>query len=340
MTVLFVADGSSSIGLGHVMRCLSLLVALKKQGHQCLWALKRTDPRILDRVSKAADRVLILEPTLSHDDVWTHVLSYAQTQCVDFVVSDHYETMHQHFKRILSLGLRLLIIDDIADREYSCTLLLNPNSSDVKLYQGRLVGVDRLLLGTEFILLRPEFASTQKSLKVASDVGRVLITMGGSDRYNMTYLALQALACEGAWAIDVVLGPGYQHTHSLVTLQQRTTCELTLYHAVDSLLPHMVVADLMICSAGSTVWEGCCVGVPMVVIQTVANQDQVVLQVQKTGAVQFMGHRKEVDVMKLRQACFTLMKDIAGRQALSDSGRQLVDGLGTVRVVNEMERYC
>lgn len=340
MRVLFVADGSPEIGTGHVVRCISLLMKLREEGHVCHWVLKETKLSLVDRVRGAADGVKCMSPTLSHDEVWEYTLNYIEGQEVDFVVSDHYSTTLGHFEAVLKKGSRLLIIDDMADRQYAGNLLLNQNSDDIQLYEGKTVRMDRLLLGPKFALLKPEFAGLEASAQPRDQARRVLLTMGGVDRHNLTAMFLKALltVSEG-WVIDVVLGPCYAYEESLRPLIEDAPQSIVLHRNAASLLPLMRTAALMICAAGSTVWEGCCTGLPMVIIQSAENQRLVVDQVVRSRAAVFLGRRETISEAAIRDTCFGVMRDVQERRRLSFACHGLVDGRGAERVVLEMERF-
>jgi len=340
MKALFVADGSPEIGTGHIVRCLSLLMKLRKRGHACHWVLKETTPSLVDQIRCAASEVMCISGVFSHDEMWEFVLSCVQDQEIDFVVSDHYSTTLRHFEAVLRTGTRLLIIDDVADRQYAGNLLVNQNSDSIALYQGRTTRMDRFMLGPKFALLKPEFADLEECPLYRDQARRILLTMGGADRHNLTLEVLQAiLPISGGWAIDVALGPCYSHVKSLRPLAEKAAQTVVLHQGMTSLLPLMRTAGLMICAAGSTVWEGCRTGLPMVLIQSADNQRLVVDRVVRSRAAVFLGRRETVSEAAIRDACLGVMRDVQERRRLSFACRGLVDGRGAERVVLEMEQF-
>lgn len=301
--------------------------------------MKDSGSSVAEMLLKVTDRVEYVAPHLSHDEIWDAVFGYAQDKEIDFVVSDHYDTVYRHFEAVLAKGFRLLVLDDIADRRYTGNLLLNQNAFDANIYCGKIVRMDRLLLGPRFVLLRPEFASFEKPPEVRSTAGRILVTMGGADRKNQMFKILQALCrASEAWAIDVVLGPFYTHEESLKLPIANATHKISLHRRVASLLPLMKKADVMVCGAGSTVWEGCRMGIPMAVIQSAKNQDLIADQLIRTKAAAFLGDGDVVTEDHILKVCHRLMRDAGERQRLSTACYNLVDGGGAERVVREMER--
>ncbi len=340
MKALFVADGSPEIGTGHIVRCLSLLMELRKRGHACYWVLKETTPSLVDQIRRVANGVTCVDRDLSHDEVWEFVLNCIRDQEIDFAVSDHYSTTLRHFEAILKTGSRLLIVDDIADRQYTGNLLLNPNNDNTAVYQGRTIRMDRFMLGPKFALLKPEFADLEERPQYRDQIRRILLTMGGADRHNLTLEVLKAILpiAEG-WAIDVVLGPCYPHAESLRLLSEKAPRTVVLHQGVTSLLSLMRMAGLMICAAGSTVWEGCRTGLPMVIIQSADNQNLVVDQLVRSRAAVFLGRREAISEALIRDTCRRVMQDVQEQRRLSDACRGLVDGRGAERVVLEMEHF-
>jgi GNAT superfamily N-acetyltransferase len=117
---------------------------------------------------------------------------------------------------------------------------------------------------------------------------------------------------------------------------------------VDDLPALMARQDLVVSAAGTSVWELCCLGVPMAVVWAVDNQREGYERVVAAGAALGLGgpelgdrelreggpSRTDGAVDRLR----TALTDPRVRADLTLAGRRIVDGLGAWRVVRTWEQ--
>src|SRR5690606_2585434 len=141
--------------------------------------------------------------------VHSHWLGATQTQdaagCVpilaklnpDWLIVDHY-ALDARWERALKPHYRkLMVIDDLADRPHQCDLLLDQTfGRDAEDYQTWVPANCRLLCGSHYALLRPEFAALRPyslARRATPQLRQLLITMGGVDKDNATGQVLEAL---------------------------------------------------------------------------------------------------------------------------------------------------
>lgn len=231
MKIAFRVDASLQMGIGHVMRCLTLADALRAQGAQCHF-ISRAHPGHLIEVirqrghtanglvgslqkSKPTSKKTSLpakdakqrHPYINVHTEWlgstwqadaketVAALSIIQP---DWLVVDHYALDQRWEMAMQPYYKKLLVIDDLADRTHHCDLLLDQNVSRQPQDYVRLVSpLCQVLTGPRYALLRPEFATLRPfSLhrRHAHPVLRkLLISMGGVDQANATGQVLQAL---------------------------------------------------------------------------------------------------------------------------------------------------
>ena len=96
----------------------------------------------------------------------------------------------------------------------------------------------------------------------------------------------------------------------------------------------MINSDLCIGEAGSTSWERCCLGIPTITIAIANNQINIAEQLSKRNVAIYS------NVSNLLRN-FEQFFDLSGTEilrALSMNSCQTCDGLGTLRVVEELEK--
>jgi UDP-2,4-diacetamido-2,4,6-trideoxy-beta-L-altropyranose hydrolase len=346
------------------MRCLTLADALTDEGAEIFFASKAlqgnfcayveqrgytvfrlpddTDSDSLLAPAVGMSKMISGKPAFSEDaEQMTSLLR--ELPSFDWLIVDHYSLdirWERHLKG--SVG-RLMVIDDLASRPHDCDLLLDQNFYGASLdpYQDLVAPSCRKLLGTRFVLLRPEFDVPVPAARRSFDkVERILIFFGASDAQNETLKALQAVALLGRTdlGIDVVLGanhPFKESIHQYASNEPAIRC-----HAhVDRMADLMMAADLYLGAAGTTTWERCRVGLPGAVIAIAENQIQPCQYLDRSGIIHFIGPAWDTSVDDIRAALQTLLAvpDILKKMSLD--GMALVDGQGTARCVSEILNY-
>lgn len=355
MKIAFRADASSLIGTGHFMRCLTLADVLKQRGSEIRF-ISRDLPMYLREMllvkglefAALDSRTGALDASdLVHAD-WLNA-----SQCVDaeasrqvlygqdwdWLVVDHYALDSRWETAFRQSAMNILVIDDIADRQHDCDVLLDQNYyADMETrYTAKVPAHCRQLLGPRYALLRDEFRQLRDRIKSRTGpVKRVLIFFGGVDKDNFTSLAIEALSSlEGVGLhVDVVIGAQHPYRGEI-----ETACaarQYTLHVQTSRMAELMAEADLAVGAGGSATWERCCLGLPCIVITVAQNQVEAARDISTYGAVKYVGTAEEVSKEKLAQAIeISLAHDWV--KMASKCGIELVDAQGAYRVAKIME---
>lgn len=339
------ADAGAGMGAGHVMRCLAL-------AHE--WRARGGDVRFLGRMGDAlAARIagdgyaltpLDVEP-FGDGDVQRTLDALAalgsERGGTPWCVLDGYGFEPRHQEAVRAAGNRLLVVDDRAHlSRYTADVILNHNPDAPErpyTHDGA-----RTLLGLRYALLRPEFAAAGRSADSGQQPPpralRVLVTMGGADDGNMCALALGALSrVAGApLEVTVVAGSANPRLEALREAAAGLQHAVTVAAHVDDMAGLMRRTDLAVTAAGGTCWELSRMGVPMVLVVTADNQVGVAAGVEAAGAGVLAGTAGEIDPGALGAMVASIAADAPLREAMSRSGRRLVDGRGPERVVDAM----
>ena len=357
MKVVFRVDSSILIGTGHVIRCLTLADELRAAGHQCLFICASLDGHISGVIERRGYEVSMLprsnnvpSPEESDSDYarWLGE-SWQQDaqQTLDFIschkptwlVVDHY-ALDAKWERFLAVAVnKIMVIDDLANRHHECSLLLDQNlGRAAKDYDGLLPAECLRLIGPSHALLRPEFAALREqslSRRKRPDIKRVLISLGGVDRTNVTGQVLTALAhseLPASTELDIIMGSSAPYLNEVRQQSELLPFKATVSVNVQDMAERMCIADLSIGAAGSTSWERCCMGLPSVTVILAENQRAIAeaLNVNKAGLL--------VDVQQITEEIADLIEHCAGDletlQFLTHNAAQICDGGGANRVVS------
>lgn len=359
MIIAFRTDASLQIGTGHVMRCLTLADALQAAGAQCHFICREHPGNLIALIGQRGFAVSVLPAAteaLSTDELavetqpeyagWLGAdwaTDAAQTKAgvgetaVDWLIVDHYAIDTLWEQKLRPMCRRLMVIDDLADRQHDCDLLLDQN-----LYRSMETRYDNLvpescqkLLGPKYALLRPEFAAARNNLRQRDgQIARLLIFYGGADLTNETEKALHALSAFTERHIDVDVVVGCANLHKEQIQEICSAHEGFHYHSmIDNMAELMSAADLAIGAGGATTWERCSVGLPTLITVLAENQRELAENGARQGLFFYMGQSTAVTSKKILDALNFFVSSPESMQSYAIHGLATVDAKGTQRVV-------
>ncbi|MEO5883654.1 MAG: UDP-2,4-diacetamido-2,4,6-trideoxy-beta-L-altropyranose hydrolase [Caldimonas sp.] len=359
MKVAFRVDASTVIGTGHVMRCLTLANQLKQTGTSTLFICRQLPDHVGEHIRRSGHRVAQLPASAdpgftpaaasSAHAAWLGVPdAFDAEQTIDamrsqapwdWIVVDHYAIAAGWERSLREAADRVLVIDDLADREHDCDLLLDQNFylDGDRRYDNFVPPACVRLLGPRYALLGPEFRELRRNLKDKGDaVRRLLVFFGGSDAGNVTSLALDALDLVGnpKLAVDVVVGAAHP---ALLSIQERCRSRGFACHVqISNLASLMAAADLALGAGGTATWERCSVGLPTLAYCLAENQERLIHDGSHAG----LFHAPDIalnDAPALARHVAALIEAPALRGLLSRTSAAMVDAIGTTRVAARMQ---
>lgn len=358
MRIAIRTDASVEIGTGHVMRCLTLANALREHSVECTFICRPHAGHLMGLISQSGHDVVALaspegNKALTFEE---HIhcswlgneweIDALQTKQalgfgpVDCLVVDHYGVDYRWERVLKKTCHRLVVIDDLANRRHECDLLVDPNLGRIPGDYKLLVNPEAdLLVGPEYALLRPEFSELRReslSRRKSPQLKRILVSMGGVDKDNLTAGVLTALA-ECALAqelqITVVLGASSPWLNEVKKLALEMPQRTEVHCDVKNMGYLMLQSDLAIGAAGGTSWERCCLALPTFLLIQADNQRQGALALERAGAATVLENVDEITT-RLDEL---LVKGGAGQLAqMSRRSASITDGLGATKVVKEL----
>ncbi|MFM9879524.1 MAG: UDP-2,4-diacetamido-2,4,6-trideoxy-beta-L-altropyranose hydrolase [Burkholderiaceae bacterium] len=351
-------DASHRIGIGHVVRCLTLAKALRQRGgevqficrahtgHQAALlqadgfevALLPAPPKPPDITSENYSEWLGVSDQQDADET-RQVLAKLFAEPLDWLVVDHY-ALDQAWERALRpCAQRIFVIDDLPQRVHDSDLLLDQGAfaGDAAAHAVRAPSA-KLLLGPRYALLHPAYAQRRKvGREPTLAVAKVLLFFGGTDPANLTGAALQALSAPGLThlKVDVVAGPNNPHREQLAA-QVAARPGTALHSPRPHLADLMAQADLAVGGGGITTWERMCLGLPALVVSLAENQRPTCEMLALQRWVAYAGHFDDISPACLAQDLMALVHDTQRLNDLSQAGWLASDGLGAGRVAEAL----
>lgn len=351
MSIAFRVDATSQIGTGHFMRCLTLADALKQHGVQTCFVSRGLPSHLCDMLRSKNILLVSLDSNVTSSTIdnlahsqWLGIsqaqdaqetLQALSDQSWDWLVVDHY-ALDARWESVLRGAIKkILVIDDIADRNHDCDILLDQNFyTDMQTrYIGKVPPHCQLLLGPHYALLRDEFRKLREQVKPRTGaVKRILVFFGGVDADNYTGRIVDVLSEMRIPDLhtDVVIGA--QHPCRIEIETQCAELGYICHIQTNRMAELMAIADLAIGAGGSAVWERCCLGVPSLSICAASNQHEQIVDAAQNGLLYALLSGDLTNGIKIHLTA--LIENESLRQLISNIAMKFVDGRGTIRVAN------
>lgn len=324
ISVCFRVDADEQLGLGHLSRCRSLMLAFSLVA-KCNFSV----------ISNNKSVVRKFIPNIGYDLFDVNFPFAGQT--FDIVIVDVPNIDQREDQRIRGLSDLVVCIDDDGPGLSGQDILIRCNLLDLPKPAGSGLSLKNYWSGRDYIILHPDFTTqaNRKNRKKRS-AAKLLVCFGGSDPAELTLRVIPLLKeLEKNIAINLVLGPafsGRKKVGSLIKNDPRFSVDLN----VPNMSRHLWAADLALISGGTLLYEACSLGIPAVVLSQNEGQAVEAKICHSAGAIVSLGVNKAVADDKILLALQQLVKDSARREKMAGQGPKLVSPSGSLRIVSKL----
>jgi UDP-2,4-diacetamido-2,4,6-trideoxy-beta-L-altropyranose hydrolase len=325
MRVALRADADSSMGVGHVMRSITLGQALVDLGTDVALTAVSLPDQLAHRAEAAGLRIDLL-PADSQGE-------HLRQLDADVIVVDGYH-LGDLVVELTAGHQRVALIDD--NRELplrGAALIVNQNLHATAAMYTDAADSQHLLLGPNYAMVRKDVTELAPRSDFTAKATKVLVALGGADPQRLTAPIVEQLLSEPSFEVWVAIGPANPERPQLLASVGRHGERLRV--ARSDLLDAYAVADFAIVAAGTTLWEVGYLGIPALAIVVADNQAEAAAAVAVSGFAEVLDARDNgpLDVITyLRE----LTWDAERRHAMSSCGRSLFDGHGAQRVATQI----
>jgi spore coat polysaccharide biosynthesis predicted glycosyltransferase SpsG len=337
------------LGLGHVARALALQEAWRALGGQACIAITGDDRarRVGGGTHPFLDQPLPCAAHYLGEALHAPLPAELQSRA-SVVLVDQWDTSTAFLQALRPL--KVAVMEDDTEAHEAADLLIQPflegvrwPDHPVKVVNGRKVrpfettsGACRVMRGSSFIVvdkaaleLRPKRMPLQPLA-----VHKLLITFGGSDGPNLAqkaYDALARLAAEDHWrGACTLLAPN--------GIQGNPFPGCTVLPGLPGLTRRIPEFDAIWCSAGVTLAESMCMGIPAAAWGQNERQHGILADLAIANGCFDLGVGPEVDLVIVREALAQWLgpEGQDNRQEQVRDGMVLVDGLAATRIAQEL----
>jgi UDP-2,4-diacetamido-2,4,6-trideoxy-beta-L-altropyranose hydrolase len=344
--ILIRADASTAIGSGHVMRCLTLAEALRKKGASVEFACRELEGNLCVLLEERGFKVyrlptgVISEQLLGqpfHPD--RDALEILNTVAVrpDWLVVDHYDIDLDWERQMHKFSPRILVIDDLANREHDADLLLDCSVVAEKADYEKLVPPScELLLGGKYALLRDKFsASRLVPRRGLADRKKMHFALGGGSANRLIPGVLKWLL-EGVENLSFhVLAGSHATADALEEFPEYLKARFSYEQSPSDVVSGMLNCDVALGAPGGMTWERFCLGLPFAAFSTHPNQDPVLGKLDEKGWLLNLGPielRNENALERIRRWLDDDRLLLESRMRIQNA----IDGLGAQRVAEQL----
>lgn len=318
--VSFRTKGSHRQGMGDIMGSLALAEEFKLQRHLVTFIIDN-DIEAIHALKKTEYEFFVVKNS-NEKEAW-------RGKYYDISIVNQLTTSYRQLSVIKGHSKLLVTIDDTGSASKKiASLRINP------LYYDKGARCD-----SKYIPLNRFFQGAHKQRKsIRSNMGRILVTMGGSDTYGFTPQVVKALQIYHRDVdIKIIAGPAFKHSSILNNVISKLKRRFDIFHNVSirAMCKWIQWADIAICGGGNTLFEMACCGTPAIVICGEPFEEETAYRLAKMGFGKVLPFNKKLDLFKINN----LMNDLEDRKiriVQSKNGKAMVDGMGTKRIFDDI----
>lgn len=329
-------DANDQIGIGHMMRCLSIARALRKQRSEATFFV--ADRISAKMVAEAGYGYICLHSDYDHLEVEAdRLLQIMREKGADNLLVDSYFVTPNYLKAIREVA-NVTYIDDIDKFIYPCDLLINYNIYAHNLeYERRYreAGLNtQFALGLDYMPLREEYLDIQPA---PHEGMRLLVTTGATDHLNvLAHLLREIRMADMNEQLEIYAIVGrYNENREDLYAEFGEMKNVHLLEPQKDLVQLMRDCDMAVTAGGTTVYELCAGGIPSVMLTIADNQMRAAKEFSGRGIIPYAGDVRTdmcgtmINVLgELRK----YMEDPALRAETTRKMKQVVDGRGADRL--------
>jgi len=328
LKILLAPDAGPNVGGGHVMRSLTLALALRRRGAACRFAVTAPGEDLLRRFAGTPFEIVRMP---SQAALPTEVARFRP----DGLVLDNYG-----LDSAVEAGLKrhagaVLVIDDLANRAHSAQIIADPS-------YGREPGDYRPLAPKSQILAGPDFALVAQSFCDARpedvrgalrSIDRIFVSFGLTDIGMVAFRSVKMLSGLAPSArLEVALASDAPSAR-LLTAQAAQDTRIRLHLDARNVAELMANCDVCVGAGGSSVWERATLGKPSLVVIIAENQRALIERLTADGLC-VSADLSAANFEHQFTAGFQMLGDPERRRVMAEASLRLCDGQGAGRLAD------
>lgn len=353
------ADANPNIGMGHIMRCLSIADAFYALKNRIVFLL--ADEYVLPLITERGYKAVVLYSNYNNMEAELPLWESQNLFSAELIIVDSYYVTVDYLKSLKVIAGRngkVVYLDDLASFPYPVDILVNYNifakpTVYEALYKFANERMPQLVLGCSFAPLRCMFRGVERK-KQPKNAKDVLISTGGSDKLHLLITLVHMLLDKEQKkerVYHLLLGAMNTDKEEIRKLVQGYN-NFILYENVSDMRGLLEKMDLAVSAAGSTLYEICACGVPLITYTFADNQIPGAEAFNRLGLAINIGDLREPSMgdfagtvsEKLRQSAVEQIfdaveeksHDYIWRREVGYKMQEMIDGFGADRMAKKI----
>jgi spore coat polysaccharide biosynthesis protein SpsF len=325
-------DGGGALGFGHVKRMLAIARQLRdREGIGVVFALHGEEEAA--RVLREAGFETVHLPRRGGTAA---LETLVKSRKPGILICDARENLSRaqldHLRPHVAV---LAVIDDASLRRLAASHAYYPPVPQAHALDWR--GAEcQVHIGWEWAVLGFDPARYRTNTNAAIRP-RLVVTMGGSDPYDLTRLAAHALATiTGAFEAHFVIGPGFTAPSALRSEILALHPNFSVIEGAQDLGPLFSQSDLALAAFGVTAYELGALGVPALYIALSEDHARSASAFEQAGMGAVLGLAGQIRKEEIARAVWALMNDAECRADMHAAGLHALDGEGARRIASDL----
>lgn len=317
MNIVFVTNGNTNIGFGHISRTMMLYSFFKKNN----FFAKIIVP---ESCSFPVNEDFIIVKSLAEKD-----LSFISRD-FDIVVIDSIEDDYDNLSWIRNTKLFVvsitLFLFDFSKRYEHISFF--PSIRESKIIT---IGRTQIYTGNKYLTFREDFGNNDFIIREKGE--KVLITMGGTDPFGLSLKVVKALAKDESLHITILLSEKADYYNELSDFSKMYP-NVLLIGFTDNMLALLKNNDIAIINGGLTRYETCIVGIPFIALSIHQKQFEITQELVDLGVGINLGIYNEISDEQIFNSAKSLLNNKELRRKTSIKMKKLFDTKGVERIYN------
>ena len=334
LRIAFRVDANQNIGLGHVMRCQTIIKVCLKRRIQCTFYT--TSEIVEEKGSEMGIEVLRLN-SISFSMCEAQLLKHTmKKRNEEILFIDSYDVTEQYLEELHNI-YTILLVDNQCD--LFANMIIQPNAYLQEQGKVQKTAIGTYLKGMEYQPIREEFFLNQVILR--EEIENILILTGGTFYENFV-LSLLTTLFNHFCTLNVTVLTGARLGKDAVKKieDQFSHWNLEIVCNVSNVAEIMKKNDIAISACGSTIYEIMAIGLPVVAFSMAENQRVTLEVLRRDAGIIYAGEMFDAEIVESILKGLDKLKNIEQRKQQVRKMREVIKANGAERIVFEIcEHY-